>query len=84
MSIILGQLCSVIIYQHFGENIKIIVNDLFAAYSKNLSMIIKSTKLSKFEVRFFNYFFSFYYFYLTFILGTSRIGCFAKVSINKS
>lgn len=51
MSIVLGQLCSVIIYQHFGENIKIIVNDLFSAYSKNLSMIIKSTKLSKFEVK---------------------------------
>lgn len=61
MSIILGQLCSVIIYQHFGENIKIIVNDLFSAYSKNLSMIIKSTKLSKFEVRIFgNLFFTFF------------------------
>lgn len=58
MSIVLGQLCSVIIYQHFGDNIKIIVNDLFAAYSKTLSMIIKSTKLSKFEVKFF--FFKFF------------------------
>ncbi|XP_058467331.1 DNA-directed RNA polymerase III subunit RPC3 [Malaya genurostris] len=50
MSIQLGKLCSCIIQQHFGEVVRMVADDLFAAVSKTLPMIVKSTELSKSEV----------------------------------
>ncbi|XP_058812197.1 DNA-directed RNA polymerase III subunit RPC3 [Topomyia yanbarensis] len=50
MSIQLGKLCSCIVQQHFGEVVRMVADDLFAAVSKTLSMIVKSTELSKSEV----------------------------------
>ena len=50
MSIILGKLCSIVIQQHFGDVVRTVADDLFAAVAKTLSMIVKSTGLSRSEV----------------------------------
>ncbi|EAT40806.1 AAEL007496-PA [Aedes aegypti] len=50
MSIQLGKLCSCIVQQHFGDVVRMVADDLFAAVAKTLSMVIKSTGLSKSEV----------------------------------
>ncbi|XP_055587362.1 DNA-directed RNA polymerase III subunit RPC3 [Uranotaenia lowii] len=50
MSIQLGKLCSCIVQQHFGDTVRMVADDLFAAVSKTLPMIIKSTGLTKSEV----------------------------------
>ncbi|XP_055528270.1 DNA-directed RNA polymerase III subunit RPC3 [Wyeomyia smithii] len=50
MSIQLGKLCSCVVQQHFGEVVRIVADDLFAAVAKTLPMIVKSTQLSKSEV----------------------------------
>lgn len=46
----LGKLCSLILQEHFGETVSIVGNDLFTSYGKNLSMIIKTTNLTKPQV----------------------------------
>lgn len=51
MSIKLGQLCSVILQEHFGDNVRIVGASLFEAHSRTLGMIIKSTSLTKSQVR---------------------------------
>lgn len=51
MSIQYGKLCSVILLQHFGETVQKVGECLFTAIqSRTLSMIIKSTGLTKAEV----------------------------------
>lgn len=43
-----SELCSAILQQHFGENVRTVGECLFSAVqSRSLSMIIKSTGLSK-------------------------------------
>lgn len=51
MSIQLGKLCSLILLQHFGENVQKVGDCLYAAVqSCTVSVIIKSTGLTKPEV----------------------------------
>lgn len=50
MSIQLGQLCSVILEQHFGINVQKIGNELYTG-AKSLKGLKKSTNLSKNEVK---------------------------------
>lgn len=51
MSSQMGKLCSMILLQHFGENVQKIGNDLFAAVSKTLNGVVVGTKMSRREVR---------------------------------
>lgn len=51
MSIQLGQLCSAIIEQHFGNLVRIVADDIFGSIWKPLISIIKSTNLSRAEVK---------------------------------
>jgi RNA polymerase III subunit RPC82 helix-turn-helix domain len=51
MSILSKNLCSIILKEHFGENVMIVANSLFVAKAKTLAGLCKSTKLSKNEVR---------------------------------
>lgn len=51
MSVQLGQLCSAIIEQHFGSVVKVVAEDLFSSMWKPLIGIIKTTNLSRSEVR---------------------------------
>lgn len=51
MSVQYGKLCSVILQQHFGETVQKVGDCLLSAIqSRTLSMIIKSTGLTKTEV----------------------------------
>lgn len=50
MSTQLGKLCSMILLQHFGENVQKIGIDLFAAVSKTLNGIVIGTRMSRREV----------------------------------
>lgn len=54
MSIDYGNLCSVILKQCFGETVQLVGEHLFAANARTLSSLVKSTNLSRREVRQFN------------------------------
>ena len=50
MSLQLGELCSVILQQHFGEIVKTVGDNLYTS-SKSLVSIIKTSNLSKEQER---------------------------------
>lgn len=50
MSVNLGQLCSAIIEQHFGDVVRVVADDIFGSNWKPLISIIKTTNLSRTEV----------------------------------
>ena len=44
------KLCSLILQEHFGENVKIVGEDLFKSKSKSISGITQTTRLTKRKV----------------------------------
>ncbi|CAO1428487.1 unnamed protein product [Diamesa tonsa] len=50
MSTQLGKLCSLILFEHFGEQVRLVGDDLFAAFSKSKNLISISTKLTREQV----------------------------------
>lgn len=44
------KLCSMILQEHFGENVRIVGDDLFASKAKTVNGIMLSTKLSRKKV----------------------------------
>lgn len=51
MSTQLGKLCSLILFEHFGEQVRLVGDDLFAAFSKSKNLISISTKLTREQVK---------------------------------
>lgn len=51
MSINAMKLCSIILQEHFGENVRIVGEDLFKSKSKSVNGIMQTTKLSRRQVR---------------------------------
>lgn len=51
MTTITMKLCSLILQEHFGETVRIVGEDLFAAISKTAAGICSSTKLSRKQVK---------------------------------
>lgn len=45
------KLCSLILQEHFGETVRIVGEDLFAAITKTIAGICSSTKLSRKQVK---------------------------------
>lgn len=50
MSINAMKLCSLILQEHFGENVRIVGEDLFKSKSKSVSGIAQTTKLTRRKV----------------------------------
>lgn len=50
MSINAMKLCSLILQEHFGDNVRIVGEDLFAAKAKTIGAIMATTKLSRKQV----------------------------------
>lgn len=50
MSINAMKLCSLILQEHFGENVRIVGEDLFKAKAKTIGGIMQSTQLSRKQV----------------------------------
>lgn len=50
MSTIAMKLCSLILQEHFGETVRIVGEDLFAAISKTITGICTTTRLSRKQV----------------------------------
>lgn len=51
MTTIAMKLCSLILQEHFGETVRIVGEDLFAAISKTITGVCTSTKLSRKQVK---------------------------------
>lgn len=45
------KLCTSILQEHFGDSVRIVGEDLFSSRAKTLSEIIKTTKLTRKQVR---------------------------------
>lgn len=52
MTTIAMKLCSLILQEHFGETVRIVGQDLFAAVSKTVTGVCATTKLSRKQVKF--------------------------------
>lgn len=50
MSINAMKLCSLILQEHFGENVRIVGEDLFKSKSKSIGGITQTTRLTKRKV----------------------------------
>jgi RNA polymerase III subunit RPC82 helix-turn-helix domain len=51
MTTIAMKLCGLILQEHFGETVRIVGQDLFAAVSKTISGICSTTKLNRKQVK---------------------------------
>jgi RNA polymerase III subunit RPC82 helix-turn-helix domain len=52
MTTIAMKLCSLILQEHFGETVRIVGQDLFAAVTKTIAGICATTKLTRRQVKF--------------------------------